>query len=413
MTSLAIAVKDSYYTVRLFALARLLTSESAPSKKDRYKPMQPKFASIKVHPLSPHIIDTNAIQRQTSETPQPLPQHQPQSPISSAAKDSGFEGAPKERHGRGAHKAGLDSEFETLEKNLKREPPPAVDWWDAALLPSKIYNDLFLGFSHLNILTQVYDDDYNIPLQEQKQMRKQRRQADREDKRDRIRMGLIPLLPNILDLNLTHFSRHTVRLSNLMKALTSDAVQDPTHIEARVRKEVAMRKHSRKYERGTKKNNKSEEEENGIVGAVFKGKTLTDSSHRIKVRKNAEQLHSTCVCICNLAFSMVHIEGAGRRIAWTAAAHPRGGEDVVIDHEGEEDDAQSDSGAGGSGGRAGKQPANCGKNRTVATLLPTLLQHPYVTLQQSNMIVHRATGFSKRSRLIVRKSQEVETEDRN
>lgn len=31
-----------------------------------------------------------------------------------------------------------------------------------------------------------------MPLQETKKMRKQRRQAERQDKRDRIRMGLIP-----------------------------------------------------------------------------------------------------------------------------------------------------------------------------------------------------------------------------
>ena len=62
-------------------------------------------------------------------------------------------------------------------------------------------------------------------------MRKRRRQAELQDKRDRIRMGLIPPDPP------------KVRLANLMKVLTSDAVQDPTRVEARVRREVAMRKH--------------------------------------------------------------------------------------------------------------------------------------------------------------------------
>jgi len=39
-------------------------------------------------------------------------------------------------------------------------------------------------------------------------------------------------------------SSTTVRLANLMKVLTSDAVQDPTRVEARVRREVAMRRHT-------------------------------------------------------------------------------------------------------------------------------------------------------------------------
>jgi hypothetical protein len=47
---------------------------------------------------------------------------------------------------------------------------------------------------------------------------------------------------NLFDL--ARDSYPTVRLSNFMKALTSDGVQDPTHVEARVRREVAMTKHT-------------------------------------------------------------------------------------------------------------------------------------------------------------------------
>ncbi|KAG1735635.1 Pre-mRNA-splicing factor 3 [Suillus paluster] len=143
-------------------------------------------------------------------------------------------------------------------------------------------------------------------------MRKQRRQADREDERDRIRdrMGLIPADPP------------KVHLSNLMKVLTSDAVQDPTRIEARVRKE--------------KENKKSEEEKKGIVGLP---------SHRFKVPKNAEQRNSTGVCIFNPAFSMVYVEGTGRL-------------DVVIDNGGKDDnEAHSSSGAGDSGSADGNRAA--------------------------------------------------------
>lgn len=64
------------------------------------------------------------------------------------------------------------------------------------------------------------------------------------------------------------------------------------------------------------------------------------------MRKNAEQMSLTGVCIFNPAFSMVYVEGATKflrqykrlmlhRIAWTEAARERGGEDVEID-EGEE-----------------------------------------------------------------------------
>ena len=72
-----------------------------------------------------------------------------------------------------------------------------------------------------------------------------------------------------------------VRLANLMKVLTSDAVQDPTRVEARVRREVAMRKHTHEKMNTERKltddqrkekveNKKLEAEKRGIYGAIFK-----------------------------------------------------------------------------------------------------------------------------------------------
>lgn len=106
-----------------------------------------------------------------------------------------------------------------------------MEWWDAALLPNKTYDDLAYGLEYLNIRTPdspvtlyiqhpipipapgdknkvglkplklttkarhiafLFYSPFIIRLQEQKKMRKQRRQAELQDKRDRIRMGLIP-----------------------------------------------------------------------------------------------------------------------------------------------------------------------------------------------------------------------------
>lgn len=164
-------------------------------------------------------------------------------------------------------------------------------------------------------------------------------------------------------------------MANLMKVLASDAIQDPTRVEARVRREVAMRKHGHEKMNAERKltdeqrkekmdEKKSEQEKKGIWGAVFKYvsqyiqlpenyrsdvlvvlirriKKLTDPAHQFKVRKNAEQLNLTGVCIFNPHFSMVYVEGAAKyirtykrlmvhRIAWTEAARPRGAEDVEL-----------------------------------------------------------------------------------
>ena len=117
-------------------------------------------------------------------------------------------------------------------------------------------------------------------------MRKQRRQAELQDKRDRIRMGLIPPDPPkgwflFVDCYRLRLKYPSVRLANLMKVLTSDAVQDPTRVEARVRREVAMRKHGHEKMNAERKLTdeqrrekielkKAEEDKKGIFGAVFK-----------------------------------------------------------------------------------------------------------------------------------------------
>ena len=122
--------------------------------------------------------------------------------------------------------------------------------------------------------------------QEQKKMRKQRRQAELQDKRDKIKMGLIPPDPPKGNPILQwHFYRSNaillVRLSNLMKVLTSDAVQDPTKVEARVRREVAIRKHQHEKMNAERKltdeqrrekieNKKLEDERKGLYAALFK-----------------------------------------------------------------------------------------------------------------------------------------------
>ena len=72
-----------------------------------------------------------------------------------------------------------------------------------------------------------------------------------------------------------------VRLANLMRVLTSDAVQDPTKVEARVRREVALRKQKHENMNADRKltdeqrrekaeEKKAEEEKKGIWAAVYR-----------------------------------------------------------------------------------------------------------------------------------------------
>ncbi|KAG8770598.1 hypothetical protein FRC12_004167 [Ceratobasidium sp. 428] len=386
--------------LKMAAHPLLLDTAPAPapqSKKDRYKPMLPKFASIKANVRNqpspspaPHT-PTPTLERPTSVSANPYA-----SGSAGGGGDGTFEGATpavKDRVGRSfrfnqkgkyvamgnqmrqdaqleelkqriaesAKKAGLDSEFETLERNIRREAPPAAEWWDASLLPNKTYDDLGPLVDSKPNLTNTHIRSHDSPItmyvqhpipvpapwekneaalkplkltsKEAKKVRRRRRMADLQEKQDRVRMGLLPPDPP------------KVRLANLMKVLTTDAVQDPTKVEARVRREVAGRKiahdkmnNERKLtddqRREKVENKKAEEERKGLFVAVFKIKTLSDPSHRFKVRRNAEQFGLTGMCIFHPSFALVVAEGSAKaikgykrlmlvRMDWTQAAGAR------------------------------------------------------------------------------------------
>ncbi|KAF7289985.1 U4 u6 small nuclear ribonucleoprotein [Mycena indigotica] len=376
------------------------TTPAAPqSKKDRYKPMQPKFASIKANvrnvPAPPPVAPISV----------PVVEKNPYAASATSKDTLLFEGAPKERTGRSfrfnakgkyvalgaqmrqenqlealkqriaesARKAGLDGDM-GIERGIKRTSPPDAEWWDQPLLPNKNYADLdeyaveeIPNIRSVDSPITIYvqhpipipapGDKNKVALKpmmlttkERKKMRKLKRAGDLQDKRDRVAMGLIP--PDA----------PKVRLSNMMKVLTSDAVQDPTKVEARIRREVAMRKHTHEKMNEERKltdeqrrekieMKKAEEDKRGIYGAVFKVKVLSDPAHRFKVRKNAEQMNLSGLCIMGPNFSMIYVEGPAKslkkykklmliRIAWTQAARPRGGDDVVLqDNEADRDES--------------------------------------------------------------------------
>lgn len=148
-------------------------------------------------------------------------------------------------------KAGMQTEFDVSDKVIKRVEPPAVEWWDAPFLANKTYQDLNdtneLNPDKLDTLVTMYvhhpvvirpPSEINatpivrslmMTKKERKKMRRQRRAEALKDKRDKIRLGLLePDAPK-------------VKISNLMKVLGEEAIQDPTKVEAKVRKEMELR----------------------------------------------------------------------------------------------------------------------------------------------------------------------------
>lgn len=244
-----------------------------------------------------------------------------------------------------ARKAGLD-ELTAEERALRRPQPPGIEWWDQQFLPGQdSYDAVRLSIadkgkskeSSRKILLEGEGSPIDLYIQhpipipapsdkikieprgvmltkkEMKKMRRMRRRAEQEDKRDRIKMGLQPPDPP------------KVKLSNLMRVLTSEAIADPTKVEARVRREVAARKDQHEQtnlerkltdeERKAKMDEQKQKDlAKGNFTLVFKIKHLASPSHKFKVRKNALQLGLTGMTLFGNDFALVFVEGGQKAI---------------------------------------------------------------------------------------------------
>ncbi|VBB25975.1 unnamed protein product [Acanthocheilonema viteae] len=130
-----------------------------------------------------------------------------------------------------------------------------------------------------------------------------------------------PLQPQ---LGLIKAPEPKVKLSNLMRVLGSDAVQDPTKIEAHVRKQMAerQRKHEAanqqrkltKEQRSEKKIRKIKEDISLAVHmAVYKVKSLAHPAKKFKVEMNAKQLHMTGLILLHSNINLVIVEGGPKQ----------------------------------------------------------------------------------------------------
>lgn len=132
-----------------------------------------------------------------------------------------------------------------------------------------------------------------------------------------------------------------------MKVLTSDAVQDPTKVEAKVKREVAMRqiRHEQDNEERklTPEQRKEKEyqrmiarEQKGLFATAYLVRHLTNGRHIFKVRETAKHDMLSGLCIFHPNFALVIVEGVSKkikhykqlmtnRIDWTEEARARGG----------------------------------------------------------------------------------------
>ncbi|GBP64164.1 hypothetical protein EVAR_35553_1 [Eumeta japonica] len=154
-----------------------------------------------------------------------------------------------------------------------------------------------------------------LTKKERKKLRRQSRREAWKEEQEKVRLGLeAPPEPKL-------------RISNLMRALGTEAVQDPTAIEAKVREQIAKRQRTHNEtnraraltadQKKEKIDRKIREDTSGGVHvAVYRVRDLFESaSAKFKVERNARQLHMTGCVVLHRGCCVVVVEGGPKQHA--------------------------------------------------------------------------------------------------
>lgn len=151
-----------------------------------------------------------------------------------------------------------------------------------------------------------------LTKKERKKIRRQTRAEALKEEQEKIRLGLMPP------------PEPKVKISNLMRVLGTEAVQDPTKVEEYVRNQMAKRQkiHEQKNaerkltdeQRGEKKKKKiMEDTSHGVNVSVYRVKELNDPSVKFKIEANCNQLHMTGVVVLCKMINVVVVEGGPKQ----------------------------------------------------------------------------------------------------
>ncbi|OAY78986.1 U4/U6 small nuclear ribonucleoprotein Prp3 [Ananas comosus] len=225
-------------------------------------------------------------------------------------------------------------------KEKQKEEIPEIEWWDKQILLSGTYEDfseeklnkdkITIYIEHPRPIEPPADpappppQPLKLTKKEQKKLRTQRRLAKERDRQEMIRQGLLePPKPK-------------VKMSNLMKVLSSEATQDPTRLEMEIRSAAAEREQAhvdrniaRKLtpaERREKKERKLFDDPNSLetLVSVYRIRDLSHPQTRFKVDVNAQENRLTgCAVISDGGKKPIKRYGKLmlRRIDWAAAVN--------------------------------------------------------------------------------------------
>ncbi|EDW49843.1 GM19682 [Drosophila sechellia] len=234
-----------------------------------------------------------------------------------------------------ARKTGISSATKLALIAPKQDMPddvPAMEWWDSVILTQDLETvDEASGKISIRqtAITNLIEHPTqmkppNEPLKpvylpvfltkkERKKLRRQNRREAWKEEQEKIRLGLVaPPEPKL-------------RISNLMRVLGSEAVQDPTKMEQHVREQMAKRQkahedanNARKLtseQKSEKKQRKLREDTScGVHVSVYRIRDLQDNqSKKFKVETNAKQLQMTGSVVLFRDCCVVVVEGGPKQ----------------------------------------------------------------------------------------------------
>nr|XP_033772319.1 U4/U6 small nuclear ribonucleoprotein Prp3-like [Geotrypetes seraphini] len=214
----------------------------------------------------------------------------------------------------------------TPKKELLEGGIPEIEWWDSYIIPNGLElkeevlskREEFFGITNLvehpAQLNPPVDSDSPVTLgvyltkKEQKKLRRQTRREAQKEVQEKVRLGLMPP------------PEPKVRISNLMRVLGTEAVQDPTKVEAHVRAQMAKRQKAHEEanaarkltteQRKEKKMKKLKEDiSQGVHVAVYRVRNLSNPAKKFKIEANAGQLYLTGVVILHKDVNVIVVEG--------------------------------------------------------------------------------------------------------
>ncbi|PIO34086.1 hypothetical protein AB205_0013790 [Aquarana catesbeiana] len=211
-------------------------------------------------------------------------------------------------------------------KELKEGEIPEIEWWDSFILPTGselraealAEREEFHGITNLvehpAQLNPPVDRDAPVSLgvyltqKEQKKLRRQTRREAQKELQEKVRLGLMPP------------PEPKVRISNLMRVLGTEAVQDPTKIEAHVRAQMAKRQKAHEEANAARKLTAAQRKEKkikklkeditqGVHVSVYRIRNLSNLAKKFKIEANANQLYLTGVVVLHKDVNVVVVEG--------------------------------------------------------------------------------------------------------